>query len=96
MKCVAAIRGIPVDTKATAKTLIDLMIDSGILPGSLTSHFDGLRTALTAGLPTMRNRQSGHGQGAQVLEVPRHLAAHALHLAAANIVFIVESHFATK
>jgi AbiJ N-terminal domain 4 len=95
MKCVAAARKIPVDRKATAKTLIDLMISNSVLPDSMGSHLAGLRSALESGLPAQRNQKSGHGQGAQVLEIPRHVAAHALHLAAANIVLVLESHLAT-
>lgn len=81
---------------ATAKALLDIVIERGLLPAELSAHFAGLRSALEAGLPTIRNRTSGHGQGAEPIEVPAHLAAFALHLAAANIVFAVEAHRAKK
>lgn len=81
---------------ATAKPLLDIVIQNGLLPAELGTHFAGLRSALEAGLPTIRNRTSGHGQGAEPVDLPVHLAAFALHLAAANIVFAVESHRAKK
>ena len=47
-------------------------------------------------MPTVRNRMGGHGQGKDRKQVPTHFAAFALHLAASNIVFLVESHVAKK
>jgi hypothetical protein len=92
MKAVCAVRGIDVDPRAGAGDLITLLLDRGILPKVLTSHLTGLRTALQSGVPTLRNKEAGHGQGAEVRDVPEYLVAHALHLAAANIVLIVEAH----
>ncbi len=80
----------------TAKALIKIMFEKGLLSDSLKSHFASLRTLMESGLPTVRNRMSGHGQGASPVTVPRHLAAYALHLAGANIVFLIESDKAMK
>lgn len=76
---------------ATAKELIDACIKKGLLPKELESHFSALRSTLEAGLPTVRNRLAGHGQGLIPLEVPGYLAAYAIHLAATNIVFLVQA-----
>jgi hypothetical protein len=96
IKCIAKIRSIPIDPNATATPLIAAMVANKVLPASLESHLTGLRTALESGLPTLRNKTAGHGSGPEVREVPRHVAAHCLHLAAANIIFLVESHLAKK
>ena len=72
------------------------MFDNGVLPLSLDSHMNGFRAALESGLPTVRNKGSGHGQGPEVVEMPEPWARHALHLAAANIVLLVDSHFADR
>lgn len=40
----------------------------------------------------MRNKTSGHGQGIEIVDVPQHLASYALHLAAANVVLLIEAH----
>jgi hypothetical protein len=40
----------------------------------------------------VRNKNSGHGQGLFAKKVPDYFAGYALHLAATNIVFLVEAH----
>ena len=68
------------------------MFENGLIPRELQSEFEGLRVLLSSGLPTLKNRKAGHGQGSVPVEMPAHIAAYALHMAAANIVFLVESH----
>ncbi len=62
-----------------------------LIPSMLESQFTQLRGLLETGLPTVRNRTSGHGQGAAPIVVPKFVAEYALHLAAANIVFLVHA-----
>lgn len=81
---------------ATAKGLIDVIFSKELIPSSLASQFSGLRSVLESGLPTVRNKQGGHGQGKDPVLIPPHLAAYALHLAASNIVMLLESHKAMK
>ena len=81
---------------ATAKGLIDVIFSKELIPSSLASHFSGLRSVLESGLPTVRNKQGGHGQGKDPIEIPSYLAAYALHLAASNIVMLVEGHKTLK
>lgn len=81
---------------ATAKTLIKILIENGLIPSYLESHFGGLRSAMESGLPTIRDKTAGHGQGPKPTAIPEHLAAYALNLAAANIVFLVKSYKALK
>jgi hypothetical protein len=95
MKCICEIRKIPYDPKSQAKGLIKVMIDNGVLLPKLDCHFSGLRSTLESGLPMVRNTEGGHGQGQEVVEAPLHVVTHAVHLAAANIVFLVESHRAS-
>ena len=75
----------------TAKRLIELVFDKGLIPTFMQSHFSGLRSTLEAGVPTARNRQSGHGQGANIIPVPEYMAAYALHLTASNILFLAKA-----
>lgn len=93
MKAICDARNWPYDKdRATAKPLIDIMLKQGLVPAYLQSHFTALGTVMEAGLPTLRNKTSGHGQGPNPVVIPEHFAAYALHLAAANIVFLVEAH----
>jgi len=76
----------------TAKDLIKLVLENELVPEYLQSHLSGLRSVLEAGVPTVRNKTSGHGQGAQPIKVPEYLAAYVLHLTASNIVLLVEAY----
>lgn len=96
MKSICALRKWPHDEKATAKPLINTLFNNGLIPQDLAAHFSGFRAALEAGLPLVRNRFAGHGQGAKPIAVPEYLAAYAIHLAAANILLLVEAHRAKK
>lgn len=76
----------------TAKALINVVLSNGLVPKYMETHLAGVRQTLEAGLPTVRNKNSGHGQGLLAKKVPDYFAGYALHLAATNIVFLVEAH----
>jgi hypothetical protein len=92
MKAICKARKWSVASNATAKPLMDILFDKGLIPPELASHFAGLRSAMESGLPTISNKTSRHGQGAVPTQVPAHFAAYALHLAATNIIFLVEAY----
>ena len=73
---------------ATANKLLKIVFEKGLVPGYLESKFTGLRTVLESGVPTIRNRESGHGAGEEPRHIPQHLAAYVIHLTASAIVFI--------
>lgn len=82
--------------KDTASKLITILCNNDFIPISLKTHFDGLdkaiggiRTSLESGLPTLRNRKSGHGQGESIEYVTEEFAIYALNLAATNIILLV-------
>ena len=75
----------------TASKLIQIVFGHGLIPNYLQSQFNGLRTILEGGVPTIRNRDSGHGTGTTPRQVPAHLAAYSLHLTASAIVFLAEA-----
>lgn len=81
----------PEVSKATASYLINLCLDSGLIPEYSKSMFTGLRTLLNDGVPTVRNQDSAHGQGSSVRDVPDRIAAYCLHMTAAGIVLLCES-----
>jgi hypothetical protein len=74
-----------------AKDLIDICLKHDLIPPLMQSHIGGLRAALESGIPTIRNKLSGHGQGPTVITVPPHYASYMLHLTATTIKFLVES-----
>ncbi len=75
----------------TAAKLIQVMLDHGLVPVFWQSHFGALRTTLEAGVPTGRNKLSGHGQGTSQTVVPDYLAGYILNMTASAIVFLAKS-----
>lgn len=75
----------------TAKPLIAILFNQGLVPPFMQTHFSGLRSTLEAGVPTVRNKLGGHGQGTVPTEVPESIAAYALHLTATTIVFLTKA-----
>jgi hypothetical protein len=66
-------------------------IKNVLIPHFLESHFTALRSSLESGVPTVRNKMSGHGQGVQPNAVPAHMAGYLLHLTATSILLMVEA-----
>jgi len=96
MKAICTSRKWKVPANATAKPLMDIIFGQGLVPKELESQFAALRSAMESGLPTLSNRTSRHGQGADPVSIPPHFAAYALHLCASNIVFLVQAHKSLK
>lgn len=79
MKIICEKRNWAHDPHATAKPLLDVLFEKGLIPPFWNAHFSGLRSTLEAGVPTGRNRIGGHGQGSAVVTVPEYLVAYMLH-----------------
>ena len=91
MKAICSKRGWKHDPNATAKALLQVLFDNGLVPSFWNQHFSALRSTLEAGVPTARNKLGGHGQGSQVVEVPEYIVAYAIHLTASVIVFLSDA-----
>lgn len=74
----------------TAKSLIDICLKNELIPAYLQSQFTSLRSLFESGIPTVRNKLGGHGQGSEVINVTEAMARYALNLTASNILFLVE------
>jgi hypothetical protein len=83
-------KGMPV-ARPTCVQLIQACFDNNLIPEYWKTHFGGLRSVLESGIPTPRNRDGAHGQGAVPTDVPEQLVAYVLHMTASTIVFLVES-----
>lgn len=70
MKSICDRRGWTYGDRATAKSLIKVCFDNEIVPAFWQSHFSSLCGLLESGVPTGRNKLSGHGQGAAPTTVP--------------------------
>ena len=96
MKSICSLMGWEFPENATSKPLIDICISNGLIPQTLQGHFGSLRATLANGLPTTSNKLARHGQGKKRIIVLDHYAAYSLHLAATNIVFLVQAYMAIK
>lgn len=91
MKTICDKKGYTYDkAKDTAQKLISILEKNGFYPSYMSSHLTNLRTTLETGLPVVRNKVSGHGQGNQVVAIPNEFTDYALHLAATNILFLMQ------
>jgi len=91
MKAICHKRKWQYNQKDTAKILIDTCFKKGLIPNFLESHFTAFRSTLESGVPTVRNKMSGHGQGVQPNAVPAYMAGYLLHLTATSILLMVEA-----
>lgn len=95
MKAICVARKWTYDPKAAAGALIKTLIDNKLVSEYSKEQLENVSKCLI-GIATIRNKNAGHGAGAAVRNVAEHYAAYALHLAASNIVFLVECHNALK
>lgn len=91
MKAICSKRGWKYNGTDTAKALIEICYAHKLIPDSIQSHLGSVRASLESGVPTIRNKFSGHGQGATVVTLPPYYASYMLHLTATTILFLVEA-----
>lgn len=75
---------------ATCSVLLKTCFDNELVPSFWQTHFSALRSCLESGVPTVRNKMGGHGQGTEVVDVPRHIVGYALHTTAASLLMLAE------
>ncbi len=96
IKAICDRRGWGYAKDATSKELIGTCFKRGLIPDFWQSQMGGLRALLENGVPTGRNRLSGHGQGSDPIDVPQHIVGYVLHMTAAAIVFLGQADEAGK
>ena len=92
LKTICNQRGWVYKPGARASDLLKLVGEKGLLPSYLDKSFNQLAATLKSGLPRIRNQEGSHGQGETPSETPGYVAGYALHLAAAKILFLAETH----
>lgn len=76
--------------KDTSSKLISICLEQELVPDFLQSHFTGIRTTLESGIPTIRNKRTGHGQGAEEIVIPHSLATYSVFITGACINYLIE------
>jgi len=74
----------------TAKKLIQICLDNNLIPSFTQNQFTSLQSLLESGVPTVRNRLGGHGQGQVPQKVDDEITRYALNLTGTNIIFLIE------
>ncbi|MBL0533405.1 hypothetical protein JD541_10485 [Aeromonas dhakensis] len=77
--------------KDTANKLILSCVEKGLFPSFQQDQLMQVGKILECGVPTIRNKTAGHGQGHEVIEVPEHLVSYMIHLTATNLLFLAKS-----
>src|SRR6185295_15704781 len=91
MKAICEKRGWAYDKLWTSKNLIQVCLDKGLIPPFWQSELSSLRALLESGVPTGRNKLSGHGQGTNPTTVPDYVVSYILHMTASSILFLAEA-----
>lgn len=71
-----------------AKALVETLKNNQFFPAYLESSLNHLCAIIEEGAPVVRNKESGHGQGAEVRSVNNEYVEYVLNTVASNIVFM--------
>lgn len=72
----------------TASKLVLACTKAGLIPAYNETQLTSLSNVLISGIPTLRNKNGGHGQGETLRTVEPEVVAYGLHLTAAAIVML--------
>jgi hypothetical protein len=91
MKAICDIRGWAYPQTATASKLIEICFENKLIPSFLQSEFAALKSVLESGIPTVRNKRAGHGQGSTSVKIPGYLVSYTLHLTASTLLMLIKA-----
>ncbi|KAA9325049.1 STM4504/CBY_0614 family protein [Adhaeribacter soli] len=80
----------------TAKKLITICFEKELIPKYLQQHYTSLISALESGVPTIRNKDGGHGAGAEQKVIPEYFTSYMLHLTGTSIKLFTDAYQAHK
>ncbi len=92
MKTICNQRGWTYAPSDRAKNLIEIVVKKGLFPTFIESHLTSIRSGLENGVPTIRNKMGGHGQGEALEPVPEHFSEYMLHETAAVLLLLVKAY----
>jgi len=90
LKIIYTLKDWQYDTKAGLAGLIDVAYDNKLIPDYLKTQLGALRTILTSGVNTIRNKIGGHGQGPNINTANDETTRYTLNLTGANIIYLIE------
>lgn len=90
MKVICKEKGWAYKETETAKKLIQACFQNGLVPSFTQNQFTSLQNLLESGIPTIRNKLGGHGQGQMPQKVDDEMTRYGLNLTGSNIIFLIE------
>ncbi len=90
MKIICTEKGWTFSQTDTAKKLIQICFTNNLVPSFTQNQFTSLTNLLESGIPTIRNKLGGHGQGQIPQKVDDGMTRYGLNLTGTNIIFLVE------
>lgn len=90
MKIICSEKGWVYNQTDTASKLINVCFENNLIPSFTQNQFSSLQNLLTTGIPTIRNKVGGHGQGKVPQKVDDELTRYGLNLTGSNIIFLIE------
>lgn len=90
MKSICKEKGWTYNQTDTAKKLIQICFQNGLVPTFTQNQFTSLQNLLESGIPTIRNKLGGHGQGQTPQKVDDEMTRYGLNLTGTNIIFLIE------
>lgn len=90
MKVICKEKGWTFSQTDTAKKLIQICFQNNIVPTFTQNQFTSLINLLESGIPTIRNKLGGHGQGQVPQKVDDEMTRYGMNLTGTNIIFLIE------
>jgi hypothetical protein len=90
IKIICKMKGWNFNETDTAKKLIQICFQNGLIPTFTQNQFTSLQSLIESGIPTLRNRLGGHGQGHTPQKVDDDITRYCLNLTGTNIIFLIE------
>lgn len=98
MKIICAKNNWSFQENDTAKILVGILITNKFIPSYNENQLNSLRNLLQSSIPTVRNKNSAHGQGTKKRIVPNNLSQYLLSITGATIQLLIntQKHFEGK
>ncbi|XLS27951.1 STM4504/CBY_0614 family protein [Flavobacteriaceae bacterium M23B6Z8] len=90
LKIICKIKGWDYKETDTSRKLIQICFQNQLIPTFTQNQFTSLQNLVESGIPTIRNKVGGHGQGETPKSVDDTLTRYALNLTGSNIIFLIE------
>jgi hypothetical protein len=90
MKIICKEKGWAFSPSDTSKKLISICLQNNLIPSFTQNQYTSLSNLLESGIPTIRNKLSGHGQEQVPQKVDDEMTRYGLNLTVTNILFLIE------